>query len=285
MMRSVLFLASTAVLILPSGASSQVDFAYYDICGGTTFVFCTSLQYSLTRPPEQNPFFSKLEIKNQSGGTLGGYRGAVITEVRFEGIEQRSINPWGLAARGVDTGPLYTPSVFPNGYPLGGNEFRAWWGNNLTDPSVLSFLSFNSMRSAGDGATAPWSLGLGLGSSCGADLLPSTELIFVTATCGLAPEYLYQPSNSESDWYTSFLGDEGMMDWFFDTGERLPAYRPNTGQMVIVAQDATNPSIVSICRLGVNCRAVPEPGTLLLVATGLAGLAYLGVQRRTIRPR
>ncbi|MEX2375123.1 MAG: hypothetical protein WD942_05985 [Dehalococcoidia bacterium] len=153
MQKPMRLLVLLSLVLIPTSARAQVNFEYRSICGGTAFVFCASIRYEqmLYSAPER-PFFSRLQILNESGGGVG-YRGAVITEVRFEGIDQRDEYAWGLEGDGFDPGPLHTDAL--DGEVLLPTDTWAFWGTNMV-PGTLSFRRYQGSFNLGD--EPPWSL-------------------------------------------------------------------------------------------------------------------------------
>jgi hypothetical protein len=279
--RTLLATAALVALLLPGAAGAQQSFEFRNVCGGTTFVFCGSVRLEQAG---WSPYHFTLGLMNHSGA-VKGYRGAVITEVRFEGVDR----PDRTYTSGMDgsshfhPGPLHTDfldgEVAP---PFDNYGFRGEYTNH----PLLGIMSFRASRIGGrTAASPPWGLGNGVASSCGEDLFDSALALFVSASCGYGSgalvrtheRYPYDTS-AYSPWTTSWLEDwDGLVEGPYSGRTDVPTYDFRSAGLTLVAQDVSDPSRISVCRLGsASCAVVtPEPGTAPLLAGFLLLLGVL----------
>ena len=288
--RTLLAAAAIVALLLPGAARAQQSFEFRNVCGGTTFVFCGSVRLEQSG---WSPYHFTLGLMNHSGA-VKGYRGAVITEVRFEGVDR----PHRTYTGGMDgsshfhPGPLHTD--FLDGEVVPPWDVYGFRGDYRSGP-LLGTMSFRASRiGARTAPSPPWGLGHGVASSCGEDLFDSALALFVSASCGhgsgrlIRTHETYPYSTSAySPWTTSWLEDwDGLIEGPYSGRTGVPTYDFRSAGLTLVAQDVTDPSRVSVCRLGsASCAVVtPEPGTAPLLAGFLLLLGAL-VRRSALRVR
>lgn len=286
-----LLAVSAALALLAAPARAQTSLEVHEVCGGTTFVFCSSVRFVQS----VSGHAASLEIGNPSGADGRGYRGAVITEVRLEGVRERDdrFSSAGFESYGsLYPGPLHTD--FLDGQVYAG-EALAFWG--FHDARIRpGFFSFHpAFYSATDGDmpgvddVPPWPLRGGIASSCGEDLLTGGHWLFVTPACGMGSGSLVRTAlepgyeGSVSPWVRYWLLDQGR-EWASWEGRTLEPYDLSAARLVVVAQDVQDPSRVSVCRVGPSgCIVTPEPAAGLLLLAGLGLLAALRPGRRARR--
>lgn len=108
-----------ALLVQPPHASASLDPAYsWDVCGGTTFLFCSAVQFH-----KVGNTLARLDVWN-----LGGAREsdpfAVITRVGVEGLPPRPGNGYNYQG---DSGAGATSE-----YRAVGRRSYSWWGSGST---------------------------------------------------------------------------------------------------------------------------------------------------------
>lgn len=281
-------LALGALLLGPSPSDAQQSLEYRNVCGGTTFVFCASIRL---QQATWSPYQFTLGIMNPSGA-VAGYRGAVITEVRFEGVPR----PARTYTSGMDgsapfhPGPLQTD--FLGGEVVPPSDVFGLRGVFTSTP-LLGIMSFRTLRNvelrdAEHTGAPPWEITYGVASSCGEDLFDPADALFVSATCGFGSGSLIQThsrypysTSAYEPWTTSYLEDwDGLIEGPY-SGRSVPTYDFMSAGLTVVAQDVRDPSRVSVCRLGSStCGIVtPEPATLPLLATLLALMAGVAWRR------
>jgi hypothetical protein len=279
------------LVFLAAPAPAQTGLEVHDVCGGTTFVFCSSVRF--VQSVEGGA--ASLEIGNASGAEGKGYRGAVITEVRLEGVRERDD---GFYSAGFESygslypGPLHTD--FLDGRVYAG-EALAFWGfhDARVRPGFFSFHpAFYSTRGGdmpGVEDVPPWPLRGGIASSCGEDLLTGGHWLFVTPACGMGSGSLVRTAlepgydGSVSPLVRYWLLDQGR-EWASWEGRTLGPYDLSDARLVVVAQDIRDPTRVSVCRVGpTGCIVTAEPPAALLLLAGLLLMVVLGPERTTWR--
>ena len=224
----------------------------WDVCGGTTFVFCSSIHYYKPRDA-----LARLDVWNL-GGLYGGDPFAVITRIGVDGLPLRPGNNYNYQNIGASgaTGP----------YRRADRSFYGWWGEGMTGFTV---------------GPTPWRtdgspLGSGIASTCGVSEMPTDIFLWYSTTCGV-PENVYV-DRGDPPWVRLWFDD----DWCTNPQACVPWTPPATADLYVRAVDVRTGDVSELWTAGpmANAYATPEPGTWMLLGTGLAGIAGVAWRRR-----
>jgi hypothetical protein len=243
MTKGVVRLAAALGLLAVSATGAAADgFKSWTVCGGSTFSTCGSVRLNVVGNTVT------LSVRNLSG--MWGTNGGTV----FTGIGLANVPP-GTRAMVPDGGLVSGMS----GPTRGGDAPNRW-------------MLINPEKPIGDGiwldmATATRGVGNGIASSCGNGSLPGGVDLYMTATCG-------------RDGVTNASMNRGWVTISFDVNE---TWDPATSGTELMIKGRTADGAQTLCITGENCGAadvVPEPFTIALVGSGLAGIGLLRRRRK-----
>ncbi|MDH5591193.1 MAG: PEP-CTERM sorting domain-containing protein [Gemmatimonadota bacterium] len=233
--------AAALVALTLTSTNAQAQSRDWLVCGGTTFNTCAAVQVSVSAPDLLGVSNVTMKVWNMSG--YGGtFGGTVFTKIGF-----------------FNTGAVTTVagSLFMTG-PVRSGDSPAMW--QLGDPNNAGGISLDFATSANGGSS---SVDNSIANACDPGESPSGSNQLWENPC-----YDSGTGFTEAGWITITFQVQGSWDLA-------------STEMLIQGQNGPNgDSTQCITGEGGNCSVVPEPMTLLLLGTGLAGVGGVQIRRR-----
>lgn len=216
-------------------------FKSWQVCGGSPMSTCAAASLSVTGTTVT------LKVWNMSG-KAGTYAGTVFNRIGIYNIPT-AVNAVGLTS--------------VNGTVRAGDGVPGPWAIQNNAPAGFSSVDVVSSMNQ--------SLG-GIASACAGALLPAPN--------AATPNYFVTPCGSNANTPVTFT---------FTVNQN---FNPSSADVVFRGYDVRNPTTVSECHTGpytdphtgqvvdANCYAAPEPMTMTLLGTGLAGLGIVSLRKR-----
>lgn len=241
-------------LLLATAAPSKAANPHWDnhlVCGGNAFNTCALLDVTIGSQNAMGVSTVHLRMINASG-LFGTYGGTVFTKIGFFNTGSAtalgsSLTMLNSPVRGTDTPPpleLVDPVL--NSDKIGG-----------VDMDIV-------IEAGGPGLNG------GIASGCGNSLLPGGQKEFYQTGFGA--------SNDCIDEFSQLAMANAVEVSFDITG----TWDLENSEFAIMGQNGPNGQSTQ-CITGRNCSVVPEPLTMVLMGTGLAGLAGAGAISRRRR--
>ncbi len=238
---------SGALLLLPLAHALATGTKVWNVCGGNAFATCASV--TVTVKTVGGRHIVEMKIYNLSG-TGGTYSGTVFTSIGLEEVVPSTVNVVGGTL--TITGPCARPAdAGPNGLC----DYSPYWeivDNKQIGGGVRVDLLAGSLESKHS-----------IASQCVPNdpSLPGHMLYFLTSCAAGGPNFVTLTFEVSGD---------------FD---------PNTGWLFVKGQNGPNGASTQCLTGGstANCSVVPEPVTMTLLASGLAGLGGAGFIRKRRR--
>jgi hypothetical protein len=230
--------------VTASGAAAD-GFKSWTVCGGSTFATCASVRLNVVGTSVT------LSVRNLSG-MQGTYGGSVFTSIGLQNV------PAGVGAIVPSSGYVKGMSG-----PTRGGDTPAPW--RLANDKVVGggiWLDLATKNSNG--------VDNGIASNCGMGSLPGAGNLFMSGSCGKSG-------------VTNASANGGWVVLEFDVTE---TWDPSAAGTELMVKGVNGPNgDVTVCLTSENCSAVdvvPEPFTIALVGSGLAGLGILRRRRRKV---